>query len=225
MIELIPVALMGGIFGLDVVSFPQMMISRPIVAATIAGAMAGNAGVGMFTGAALELIAVATLPFGASRYPEWGSASVVAGAIAASLGSGRAGGLTISVLAGLAVAWIGGLSLVPLRLWIANVARRRREALDAGSRGAVTSIQLMGLTADFLRGAILSALAFAALWPVSRATIGVWSLTDSLSRAFIVSLAIAVMGAAAWVIFHSARGARWYFAVGLLAGGTLLLAR
>ena len=79
--------------------------------------MAGNAAVGMFAGATLELIALATLPFGASRYPEWGSASVVGGAIAASFGSGQGGGLTIGVLAGLATAWVGGLSLVQLRLF------------------------------------------------------------------------------------------------------------
>ena len=36
---------------------------------------------GLLLGAALELIALETLPFGASRYPEWGSASVVGGAI------------------------------------------------------------------------------------------------------------------------------------------------
>ena len=225
MIELIPIALLGGLFGLDVVSFPQMMLSRPIVAATIAGAMAGNAAVGMFTGATLELIALATLPFGASRYPEWGSASVVGGAIAAALGSNTSGGLTIGVLAGLATAWVGGLSLVQLRIWIASVARRRRVALDAGSRGAVMTIQLAGLTADLVRGAVLSTVAYAALWPVAHATLGVWSFDDSISRAFIVTLAVAVSASAAWVIFHSARGARWYFAAGLLLGGIVLLAR
>jgi hypothetical protein len=87
------------------------------------------------------------------------------------------------------------------------------------------TIQLAGLTADFVRGALLSAVAYAALWPVSRATIGVWSFSDSFSRAFIVTLAVAVTAAAAWVIFHSARGARWYFAAGLLLGGVALLAR
>jgi hypothetical protein len=46
-----------------------------------------------------------------------------------------------------------------------------------------------------------------------------------LSRAFIVSLAASVTGAAAWVIFHSARGARWYFAAGLLLGLVALIAR
>ena len=80
-LELIPLALLGGVLGLDVVSFPQAMISRPIVAATLAGGLLGQAPSGMLIGAALELIALETLPFGASRYPEWGSASVVGGAI------------------------------------------------------------------------------------------------------------------------------------------------
>ena len=77
--ELLPLALLGGVLGLDVVSFPQAMISRPLVAATVAGALVGDAIAGLLVGAALELIALETLPFGASRYPEWGSAAVVGG--------------------------------------------------------------------------------------------------------------------------------------------------
>ena len=57
------------------------MISRPLVAATLAGAFIGDSPSGLLVGAALELIALETLPFGASRYPEWGSAAVVGGAI------------------------------------------------------------------------------------------------------------------------------------------------
>ena len=38
---LIPLALLGALLGLDVVSFPQAMISRPIAAATLAGALVG----------------------------------------------------------------------------------------------------------------------------------------------------------------------------------------
>ena len=37
---LIPLALLGALLGLDVVSFPQAMISRPLVAATLGGAQA-----------------------------------------------------------------------------------------------------------------------------------------------------------------------------------------
>ena len=41
--DLIPFVALGALVGLDVVSFPQMMISRPLVAATVAGALAGDA--------------------------------------------------------------------------------------------------------------------------------------------------------------------------------------
>src|SRR5579864_1369574 len=102
MIDLLPIALLGGVLGLDVVSFPQAMISRPIVAATLAGALVGQPPSGLLLGAALELIALETLPFGASRYPEWGSASVVGGAIFADYPSHPAGALAVSLLAALA---------------------------------------------------------------------------------------------------------------------------
>ena len=81
LIDLVPLALLGGLLGLDVVSFPQAMISRPLVAATLAGAIGGNAMAGLLVGAVLEFVALETLPFGASRYPEWGSAAVVGGAL------------------------------------------------------------------------------------------------------------------------------------------------
>jgi len=224
-IELAPIALLGGLFGLDVVCFPQMMFSRPLVAATVAGAFAGNTATGMFVGVAMELIALATLPFGASRYPEWGSAAVVGGAVAAALEPGKPGALTLGVLAGLATAWAGGLSLVQLRIWVAWLARRRRPALDAGSRGAVLSLQLAGLTGDLVRAAAVSALSYAMLFPVARAAQGVWTLSDSVSRSFVVSVAAAVAGTVAWTIFHSTRGARWYFAAGLLIAVLGLLVR
>ena len=223
MIELLPLAMLGGVLGLDVVCFPQMMVSRPLVAATLAGAMAGDANMGLLVGVTLELIALATLPFGASRYPEWGSAAVVGGAIASALHAGSAGRLTIGVLAALATAWVGGLTLVQLRHWNAWLARRRRPALDAGSRGAVIGLQLAGCTGDLVRAALLTTLAYSALFPVANATAGVWSITEPVSRGFVVGVATAVAAAAAWTIFHSARGARWYFAGGVLLGTFILL--
>jgi mannose/fructose/N-acetylgalactosamine-specific phosphotransferase system component IIC len=223
--ELIPLAMLGGVLGLDVVCFPQMMVSRPLVAATLAGAFVGNPAMGMFVGVTLELIALATLPFGASRYPEWGSAAVVGGAIAGTLHQQRAGALSIGVLAALATAWVGGMTLVQLRVWVAWLARRRRPAIDAGSRGAVIGLQLAGLTADSVRAALLTALAYSLLYPVAVATLGVWSLSEPLSRGFVVGTAASVAGAAAWTIFHSARGARWYFAGGLVVGLLILFVR
>ena len=225
MTELLPLAMLGGLLGLDVVCFPQMMISRPLVGATIAGAFVGDAATGMLVGVTLELIALATLPFGASRYPEWGSAGVVGGGIAAASQMEPAGTITVGVLATLATAWVGGWTLVKLRQWNAWLARRKRGALEAGSRGAVVGLQLVGLTSDLLRAMLLTAIAYTALFPVARATVALWSFDLQLSRAVTVGAASAVAAAAAWTIFHSARGARWYFAGGLVVGLLLLALR
>src|SRR5262249_18021884 len=152
--------------GLDVVSFPQAMISRPIVAATIAGALIGQSPSGLLVGATLELIALETLPFGASRYPEWGSASVVGGAIFASHPTHPAGAMTIAVVAALATTWVGGWTMVKLRKLNAVLAGRSRDALEAGARGSVISLQLKGMTMDLARGALLTGIAFALLAPL-----------------------------------------------------------
>jgi len=223
--ELLPLSMLGGLLGLDVVCFPQMMISRPLVGATLAGAFVGDTATGMLVGVTLELIALATLPFGASRYPEWGSAGVVGGAIAAALHMEPAGTITVGVLATLATAWVGGWTLVKLRQFNAWLARRKRAGLEAGARGTVVGLQLVGLTSDLLRAMLLTAVAYALLFPVSRAAVGLWSFNEHLSRAVTVGAACAVAAAAAWTIFHSARGARWYFAGGLALGLLVLALR
>ena len=41
LLPLSPFVVLGAVLGLDVVAFPQVMLSRPIVAATLAGALAG----------------------------------------------------------------------------------------------------------------------------------------------------------------------------------------
>ena len=120
---------------------------------------------------------------------------------------------------------MGGWTLVKLRQFNAWMARRRRPALDAGSRGAVIGLQLSGLTGDLVRAMLVTAVMYAILFPVARAALGVWTFSDQLSRSVVVSLACAVAASAAWVIFHSARGSRWYFAGGLAIGLLLLLAR
>ena len=217
-VGLIPLALLGGVLGLDVVSFPQAMISRPLIAATFAGGLVGHAASGLLIGAALELIALETLPFGASRYPEWGSASVVGGAIFATHPTHPAGAMTLGMLAALATTWIGGWTMVKLRQLNARWATRWRIGLEAGSRGTVVTLQLAGMTADFARGALLTAIAYAVLSPLANACIGLWSMDARLSRALVVAVAASVAGGAAWKLFHSTAGARWFFVGGLAIG-------
>jgi mannose/fructose/N-acetylgalactosamine-specific phosphotransferase system component IIC len=217
-LEILPIAVLGGLLGLDVVSFPQAMISRPLVAATLAGVLTGHSASGLLVGAVLELIALETLPFGASRYPEWGSASVVGGAIFASHPSHPAGAMTCAMVAALATTWTGGWTMVKLRQANATWARDRRDALEAGSRGAVTSLQLMGMTADLARGTILTGVAYTLLAPAADFCITHWDLDARLSRSMAVAVAASVAAGAAWKLFHSTHGARWYFLSGLVVG-------
>ena len=118
------------------------MISRPLVAATLAGALIGQPASGLLLGATLELIALETLPFGASRYPEWGSASVVGGAIFASHPSHPAGAMSLAMLAALATTWVGGWTMVKLRQAKRRVGRpparsaRSRRARHGRSRSS-----------------------------------------------------------------------------------------
>lgn len=225
-LDLIPVALLGGVLGLDVVSFPQAMISRPLVAATLGGALIGQASSGLLLGAALELIALETLPFGASRYPEWGSASVVGGAIFASHTGGTQGAaITMAMVCALATTLVGGWTMVKLRQRNAVWAGRRRAGLEAGDRSTVIELQLKGMTADLIRGAVLTAVAFGLLAPVATACIAIWSTDVRLSRAVVVATAASVAGGAAWKLFHTTAGARWFFIGGLAIGLFMLFLR
>lgn len=221
--HLFTIALLGAIIGLDVVSFPQAMISRPIVAATITGLILGNAAGGLLVGATLELIALETLPVGASRYPEWGSAAVVGGALFALRPSPSAGALAVAVLGALATAWVGGWTMYVIRRFNGAIARRWIPTLGLGSGRAVVAIQTAGITADFIRGGVLTLVAMLALDPLARAIVGLWSLDARLSLAIVVAAAAAVAAGATWKLFHNTPRARWYFAAGLPIGLLLLL--
>jgi mannose/fructose/N-acetylgalactosamine-specific phosphotransferase system component IIC len=223
--DLFMLTMLGALLGLDVVSFPQAQVSRPLVAATVAGFFTGNVAGGLMVGAALELFALETLPFGASRYPEWGSAAVVGGALFAEQRENVAGAMSTAVLAALATAWVGGWSMVQLRKLNARWARRRLDALARGSQRTVIGLQVAGMTADLVRGGVLTLLALLVMRPVVRASVSLWTVDGRVARAVVVGVAATVAAGAAWKIFHSIPGARWFFVGGLLAGLALLALR
>ena len=223
--DLLPLALLGALAGADVVSFPQAMISRPIVAATLAGAMVGNVAGGLTAGAVLELIAVDTLPVGASRYPEWGSASVVGGALSARYPDKSGAILALAALGALATSWVGGWSMYLLRRANGTWARRRLPALDRGLPRAVIGLQLLGLFADFVRGGVLTLLAMVVLSTALEWLIPLWSVAAAPSRAVTVGVAAAIAASAAWKVFHGTSGARLLFLGGLTVGLALLIVR
>ena len=216
------VALLGAVCGLDTVSFPQAMISRPIVAATVAGAVAGSPLRGLAVGALLELFALKTLPFGASRYPEWGSAAVVGGTLAAQFIGPDAIGLAACVA--VLTAALGGLSMVWHRSLVGRWAASAHPRCEAGEVGAVVGLQLAGIGADFVRGGAVATASFLLAAPALQ-LVASKALT---ARALIVGpgtmlLGGAVAGAAVWKVTHGTPRALWYLAAGI-ASASLLMA-
>lgn len=221
--SLLPVSLLGALVGLDMVSFPQMMLSRPLVSATIAGAFVGQPAAGLLIGAVLELIALETLPFGASRYAEWGTAGVVGGVVMAGQPVGSAGALPVAMFVALATAVFSSRSMVWVRTWNAREARRMRSAVDAGSPAAISAVQLRGLTMDLVRGFAVTFVALVILFPLSKLVVAVWSVDAVYSRAVVTALAATVAAGAIWTLTHRAARAGWLFVLGLGAGTALLL--
>lgn len=152
----LPLLVWGILVGLDLVSVPQAMLSRPLVAGSVAGLLVGDMQAGLSIGVVLELFALDVLPVGATRYPDYGPATVAA----VWLGAGAPWelGLGLSVGLGLALAVVGGWTLQVVRRWNARAIQRRAAALAAGESSAIRRLQYGALLRDAVRGFILTLL-------------------------------------------------------------------
>lgn len=148
--------LWGTLVGVDLVSVPQAMISRPLVAGSVAGWLLGDIEAGLRVGVILELFALDVLPVGAVRYPDYGPATVAAVTLAAGTPWDR--GLGVSVALGLVLALAGGWSLQFIRRWNAHSIQRQAAALSAGESRAIRRLQYGGLLRDALRAFTLTVL-------------------------------------------------------------------
>jgi mannose/fructose/N-acetylgalactosamine-specific phosphotransferase system component IIC len=214
---LIPLLLWGTLVAVDLVSVPQGMISRPLVAGTVAGWLVGDVEAGLRVGVILELFALDVLPVGAVRYPDYGPATVAATVLAA--GAPWETGLGLSVGFGLVLALAGGWSLFVVRRWNARAIQQRAAALSAGESSAIRRLQYGGLLRDALRGFALTLVGIV-LAEVVKTEI-------NLDRQTAVALTLVAIGsalaAAANGAFRSAgRSTRFKWLVAGAAVGTIL---
>ncbi len=206
--------LWGTVVGLDLVSVGQVMIARPLVAGSVAGAILGDPVAGATVGVVLELFALDVLPVGAVRYPDYGLGAVAAAATAA--GAPGALGTGLGVCVGLAVAYLGEVGIRFVRGRNTADVRFRRDALDAGDAAVVGGTQLRGLVRDALRSAVITAVGLAIAAAVYR-----WPPV-TVEGAVLVTVVLigAALGAAATGGMRvSGRGVqlRW-FALGVAGG-------
>ncbi|HEY3012500.1 MAG TPA: PTS sugar transporter subunit IIC [Gemmatimonadales bacterium] len=214
----IPLLLWGTLVGLDLVSVPQAMISRPLVVGAVAGALAGDVEAGLRIGVLFELFALDVLPVGAVRYPDYGPATVAA--VALGIGAPWQLSLGVSAALGLVLAMLGGWSLQVVRRWNARAIQHRAAALAAGESSAIRRLQYGGLLRDALRGFTLTLVGL----------VLASSITDSMrldrqtAVAFtLVAIGSALAAAASGAFRSSGRGTRLKWLVAGLAAGALIV--
>lgn len=162
-IELTPgswilITALGTVLGLDAISWPQAMISRPIVAGTLGGVVFGDPAAGFLAGAWLELLAARHPPFGAARYPETGPSALIAGAAYALSDSGSVPALAAAVLVGWTIGWVGMHGIARLRSFNAGLIGD----VDAvgGSPDEIARRHRLGIRLDAVRAAVISGALF-----------------------------------------------------------------
>jgi mannose/fructose/N-acetylgalactosamine-specific phosphotransferase system component IIC len=215
---LLGVLAVGTLAGLDLVSVPQIMLARPLVAGFLGGAVAGRPLAGLATGALLELFAFETLPIGAARYPDWGPAAAAAGALAALRGGSwdpawMAGVTVVALVA----AWLGGITMHLVRRLNGAQLRRREAQLMAGDPRALRALQAGGVARDLVRAAALTAFTFVAGGQVARQVALGWHAPRAVADLALVGTALGVATWSAYRLFG--RGVpRRLLTVGAVAG-------
>lgn len=153
-------ALWGAVAGIDLVSVPQFMMSRPLVVGVVAGAIVGDPMAGLRVGVVLELFALDVLPVGAARYPDYGAATI--GAVLVVAGGPWVSGVGLGVATGLVIAALGGWTMPVLRRANAAAIAGRLDGLQAGDSATIRALQYAGLARDALRSGLLVVVAISA---------------------------------------------------------------
>jgi hypothetical protein len=161
---LLLLALLGGLAALDGTSLGQLMVSRPLVAASVTGALMGAPVQGAMLGLFLEALHLAVLPVGASRYPEGGPPAVAGAAIFAG-SHGTYAELLPVVLFCLVWEWACGLTVSWLRH--SNARFALPPGVESVGAGSLQRRQWGAIATDLVRGAVLT-------------VAGVWLLTAFL---------------------------------------------
>ena len=216
--EWFALALLGGMIGLDATSFPQAMLSRPLVAASLTGMILGQPLAGIAVGAVLETFALVVLPVGAARYPETGTAAVSAAAAFAMLAPAGAGGLLLALAFGMYWERVAGASVILARRWNERMVASRTHM----SAERLERLHLTAISIDFLRGAVIATSGAALGVFLLRMIAPLWGMGTSTTLALIGVCAAAMLGAL--LPLFGGWKERWVgFVVGIACGVLMLL--
>lgn len=218
---LIALLIWGTLVGLDLVSLPQMMIARPIVAGTVAGAILGDIPTGLKLGVMFELLQFDILPVGAVRYPEYGPATIAA--VATAHASAGVLGLGLGALVGLVTGLIGGLTINLHRRVNSSIVHRAAATLESGDPRALLRLHVGGVLRDALRAAVVTAVGLGLAWIARPLLAGPLSARDATLLA-VAAVAAAIAAGAAGTLRLVGRGPTLAWFVAGLGGGIVVAA-
>lgn len=179
---------------MDGTSVVQSMISRPLVAAALTGAILGHPAEGVALGIVLEIFALLVLPIGAARYPESGLGGVAStfALVEGGVPGFSAVSLLLAAVFGLGWERVAGGAVLLLR----RVNERIVAAVPAGGAFDAERLERRHLAAIAIDGAraglVTLAGAIVGSWLVSRLA-GYWGLGEEAAyRALVIALAMAL---------------------------------
>jgi mannose PTS system EIIC component len=208
---------------LDATSLGQLMLSRPLVAGTLAGSIFGMPLEGALLGALIEALALGILPVGAAKYPETGTAAVAAvGTFGLSGAAPLPGTLLLVLMYGILCERLFGMTVVAGRYMNERLVHAGDAAFSPGRLDqAVERRHLASMTLDIVRGAIVTAAALIVGVPLLRAAVPLWSLPTPFPSLVVAVAAVAVLAGAARLFGAPMRGILFLLA-GVLCGSALL---
>jgi mannose/fructose/N-acetylgalactosamine-specific phosphotransferase system component IIC len=209
----------GTLVGLDLVSLPQVMIARPLVAGAVAGGILGDAATGLMIGMLFELFQFDILPVGAVRYPEYGPATVAAVSAAHAV-SGLLG-FGLGAVVGLVTGLVGGVSIHYVRRLTTRAVHLAAEPLDRGDLRVLTRLHAAAIGRDALRSALVTA--FGLTLAYGARTVLAMSVSERrVGFLGVAAVAAALATGSSGIYQVVGRGAalKW-FAIGLSAGAVV----
>jgi mannose PTS system EIIC component len=215
---------LGAIVALDATAFGQLMLSRPLVAGALAGAIVGMPLEGALIGALMEVLSLGILPVGAARYPETGTAAVAA---VGTLGLASAAPLppTLLVVLVYGLIWqrVFGATVIAERYLNERLVHAgEAERIDLHDR--IERWHLLSMAIDLLRGAAVTLLALIVGVPLLRAAVSAMVLPPAVAAVAVAAAAAAVLLGAARA-FDESRRALLMLGLGIACGSALLLVR
>lgn len=148
--------LLGGCVALDRTAFFQGALARPLIGASLAGAVLGVPVLGLWCGVLLELLWLAEAPLGVFVPPDEALAGVLATVLAWAappLWSGEAR-VALGVVLAVPCGWLGRWLDMAVRRWNDGLVQRARRGLEQGAAGALGRAHLLGIGRFFLAGVL-----------------------------------------------------------------------